>query len=123
MLQQPLTLSFLAQQLPRGACMAFLASYLIASLVFHTNRDAGLPFSKQAKLCFSSEGAEEEASLVMCGASMGREAGSEGGRLWQVGIQPCPALGRMRGWAVLGLPGLQWKAAPGAEKPHCRRQT
>lgn len=119
MLQQSLKLSFLAQQLPRWACMALLASYLIVSLVFHTSSDAGLPFSKQAKLCFSSEDAEVEACLVKCGPSMGRQPGSEGGRLWQVGIQHCPALGRVRGWAVLGLSvpeRLQWKAAPGTEK-------
>lgn len=48
--------------------MLFLASCLIASVVFHTSSDAGLPFPKQAELCFSSEGAEVvEACLAMEG--------------------------------------------------------
>lgn len=63
----------------------------IASAVFHTSSDAGRPFPKQAKLCFSSEGAEVvEASLAVEGSW-----DSAGGRLWLVGIQhpSCPGEG------------------------------
>lgn len=69
--------------------MLFLASYLIASVVFHISSGAGLPFSQQARLCLSSEGAEEGACF-----GHGREP-----RLWRregreavAGWTPAPLL-------------------------------
>lgn len=53
--------------------MSLLASYLSASVVFHTSSDAGFPSSEQAKMCFSSGGSE----LVWPW-----KEGIAGGRLW-----------------------------------------
>lgn len=70
--------------------MSFLASYLIASVVFHTSSGAGLPFSQQARLCLSSEGAEEGACLATDG-SRGSGGGREG-REAVAGWTPAPLL-------------------------------